>query len=89
MLSASPSLVKLVFNVEPQGLVPEQSFFWIFNEQGLTVMALGQVDLSNADRNTMIANLPALNPGVYRVKWVAVSKADQGFAEGDYSFAVK
>ena len=88
LLSTSPSQVKLVFNVEPQGLVPEQSFFWVFNEKGLTVVALGKVDLSTADRNVMVAALPQLSPGIYEVFWVAISLADQGFSQGRYSFAV-
>jgi methionine-rich copper-binding protein CopC len=88
LLSASPSQVKLIFNVEPQGLVPEQSFFWVFNVKGLTVVALGKVDLSAADRNVMVATLPQLSPGVYEVFWVAVSLADQGFSQGSYTFAV-
>jgi len=88
LLSSSPQQVKLVFNVELQGLVPWQSFFWVIQEKGLKVVALGQVDLNAPDRDVMIAKLPQLEPGVYQVKWVAVSKADQGFSEGSYSFAV-
>ncbi|MBI1729045.1 copper resistance protein CopC [Candidatus Acetothermia bacterium] len=88
LLDTAPTQVKLTFTVE-NGLVAEQSFFWVYSQVGLTVLASGSVDLSNADRNTMIANLPALTHGVYVVKWVAISKSDTGFSEGSYSFAVK
>ncbi len=88
LLNSSPARVQLVFSVESQGLVPEQSFFWVIKESGLSVVALGQVDLSVADRNVMAVTLPHLDPGVYRVKWVAVSFSDQGFSEGSFSFAV-
>ena len=87
VLSSSPAQIKLVFNVE-QGLVPEQSFFWVVKEKGLNVIALGQVDLLSADRNVMTVSLPTLDPGVYLVKWVAISHTDQGFSEGSFSFAV-
>jgi methionine-rich copper-binding protein CopC len=88
LLDTAPTQVKLTFSVE-SGLVPEQSLFWVYSQSGLTVLASGSVDLTNADRNTMVANLPTLTHGVFVVKWVAISKSDTGFSEGSYSFAVK
>jgi methionine-rich copper-binding protein CopC len=89
MLSAPPAQVKLVFSVEDQGLVADQSFAWVYREEGEQVVALGKVDVSSAARNAIVANLPAnLAPGIYVVKWVAVSAVDKGFGEGSYSFAV-
>ncbi|MBI1744764.1 copper resistance protein CopC [Candidatus Acetothermia bacterium] len=89
ILSVAPTQVKLSFNVEDQGLVTDQSYAWVYKEEGLQVVALGKVDLSSAGRNVMIMALPAnLSPGIYIVKWVAVSVVDRGFSEGSYSFAV-
>lgn len=90
LLAESPKEIKLVFSVEPGGLVPEQSLFWVVRQGPDEVVAVGKVDLSVADRNVMKAELKErLVPGVYLVKWVAISLQDKGFAEGSYSFAVK
>lgn len=82
--------VKLVFSVEPGGLIPDQSLFWVVRQGPDEVVAVGRVDLTVADRNVMRAELKErLVPGVYLVKWVAISLQDKGFAEGSYSFAVR
>ena len=89
ILSAAPAQVKLSFNVEDQGLVVDQSFAWVYKEEGEQVVAMGKVDTNNAGRNTINVSLPAnLGTGIYIVKWVAISLADHGFAEGSYNFAV-
>jgi methionine-rich copper-binding protein CopC len=88
LLSTSPSEIRLVFSVEPGGLIPEQSIFWVVKEQGRSVVAVGTVDLNAPDRDAMVAVLPSLERGIYSVKWVAISRSDQGFSEGSFSFAV-
>jgi methionine-rich copper-binding protein CopC len=89
ILSAAPTQVKLSFNVEESGLVADQSFAWVYKEEGEQVVALGKVDTNNKDRNTIVVALPAnLGTGIYVVKWVAISLTDKGFSEGSYSFAV-
>jgi methionine-rich copper-binding protein CopC len=89
LLSVPPKEVKLSFSVEDAGLVVDQSFAWVYREEGEAVIALGRVDTNNAARNTIIATLPAnLAAGVYIVKWVAVSVSDKGFSEGRYGFAI-
>lgn len=89
-MTESPKEIKLVFSVEPGGLIPDQSLFWVVRQGPDEVVAVGKVDLSVADRNVMKAELKErLVPGVYLVKWVAISLQDKGFAEGSYSFAVK
>jgi methionine-rich copper-binding protein CopC len=90
LLTESLKEVKLVFSVEPGGLSSEQSFFWLVKQGTDEVITLGRVDLGVADRNVMKADLKEkLAPGVYLVKWVAVSVQDKGFAEGSYGFAVR
>ena len=90
LLTESPKEIKLVFSVEPGGLSPEQSFFWLVKQGPDEVVAVGKVDLNVAERNVLKADLKEkLASGVYLVKWIAVSVQDKGFAEGNYSFAVK
>ncbi len=90
LLTESPKEIKLVFSVEPGGLNPEQSLFWLVKQGPDEVVAIGKVDLNVAERNVLKADLKEkLASGVYLVKWIAVSAQDQGFAEGSYSFAVK
>jgi len=90
LLTESPKEIKLVFSVEPGGLSPEQSFFWLVKQGPDEVVAVGRVDLSVAERNVLKADVrEQLASGVYLVKWIAVSVQDKGFAEGSYSFAVK
>ncbi len=89
ILSKAPAQVKLSFNVEETGLVADQSFAWVYKEEGEQVIALGKVDTTNKDRNTIVITLPAsVDTGIYVVKWVAISLSDKGFSEGSYSFAV-
>ncbi len=90
LLAESPKQIKLVFSVEPGGLDPAQSLFWLVKQGPDEVIAVGKVDLSVPDRNVMQAELKErLSPGVYLVHWVAISVQDRGFAQGSYSFAVK
>ncbi len=91
LLSAPPSEVRLAFLLggNETGLDVNQSFFWVVKEDSATVVALGKVDPSAPGRDVMVAKLHELEPGVYLVKWVAVSTPDSGFADGSYSFAVK
>ncbi len=91
LLTSSPPEVRLAFLVggDETGLDLNKSFFWVVKQGSETVVALGKVDPSAPGRDVMVARLPKLEPGVYLVKWVAVSTPDSGFAEGSYSFAVK
>ena len=91
LLQSSPTEIRLVFQLAPQeeGLVPDASSFWVVKEEGRTLVAVGKVDLDAPERNVLRAKLERpLEPGVYFVRWVAVSQGDQGFSEGRFSFAV-
>jgi len=91
LLRTSPTEIRLVFQLAPQegGLVPEASFLWVVREEGRTLVAVGRVDLDVPERNVLRARLEReLEPGVYFVRWVAVSQGDQGFSEGRFGFAV-
>nr|BAL53000.1 copper resistance protein CopC [uncultured Acetothermia bacterium]BAL60172.1 copper resistance protein CopC [Candidatus Acetothermum autotrophicum] len=91
LLTAPPAEARLAFLVggDETGLDPTLSFFWVVREESATVVALGRVDSTAPGRDMMVAKLPKLEPGVYVIRWVAVSTPDSGFAEGSYSFAVK
>lgn len=86
-----PAVVTLAFNEE---LDPERSAIWVLNitdaEDFIVDTGEAGVDLDNADRNTLTAALPeALEPGLYKVKWVAITPDDAGFREGELLFAVQ
>lgn len=91
LIDVSPERITVVFTVESVegGLQADGSLFWLVQQTGRKALAIGRVDLDNADRNTMVAALEApLEPGLYTVKWVGLS-AEGGFSEGDYDFAIQ
>jgi methionine-rich copper-binding protein CopC len=90
LLTTAPAEARLVFLVggDETGLDANLSFFWVIKEESETVVALGRVDPTVPGRDVMVAKLPKLEPGVYSIRWVAVSTPDSGFAEGKYSFAI-
>ena len=51
-------------------------------------IALNGVRFADDGHKVLLANLPMLGPGVYRVKWHVVS-VDTHRTEGDFNFAVK
>lgn len=48
----------------------------------------GGVDLDDLDRRTMIARLRPIGPGIYTVRWKAVSSPDLDVTQGSYRFMV-
>jgi methionine-rich copper-binding protein CopC len=90
VLTSQPSEVRLVFpSGATGGIDATQSDMWVIAVQGDRVVAHGGVDLDTADRIEMFAPIEEpLENGLYRVKWVGISLNDDGFAEGDYVFAV-
>ena len=86
-----PAVITLTFSEE---LLPERSAIWVLNitdaEDFIVDTGKIGVDLDNADRNTLTAELPeTLEPGLYQVKWVAITPNDAGFREGELLFAVQ
>jgi len=85
-----PAVVTLTFNEE---LLPERSAIWVLNVTDaldeIVDMGKAGVDLDNADRTTLIAELPTLSPGLYQIKWVAITASDAGFREGSVLFSVQ
>jgi len=53
-----------------------------------SAVATKNVRFNGADHKVLLADLPPLLPGTYRVKWHAVS-VDTHRTEGDFSFTVK
>lgn len=82
----APALVRLWFDDE---LDPKHSTVGVFDRRARRVDdGKGGVDLDDMDRKSMIARLRPLPPGVYTVRWKAVS-ADDGFvAQGAFRFTV-
>jgi len=90
VLTASPPQVRLEFEGAGGGLDPKRSFIWVIKVEGAEIVDLGNahVDLDVADRNVLVVGLPQLEPGLYTVKWIAISLDDNGFSEGSYPFAI-
>lgn len=87
-----PARIVLTFDEE---LEPTRSAIWVLNltdaEDVIVDTGVAGVDLEEPDRNTLTAELPAegLEPGLYRVKWVAITPDDAGFREGELLFVVQ
>ncbi len=86
-----PAVITLTFSEE---LVSERSAIWVLNitdaADFIVDTGTAGVDLDNADRNTLTAELPeTLKPGLYKIKWVAITLDDAGFREGELLFVVQ
>lgn len=83
-LTSAPTAITLKFNEKL-----EASFSSIkINDSAGHALASNKATLDVADASTLQAQLPALKPGVYTVKWVAVGH-DGHRRNGSYQFAVK
>jgi len=84
-----PAMVTLTFSEE----LAERSAIWVLNVTNALdeIVDTGKagLDLDNADRNTLTAELPTLSPGLYQIKWVAITANDLGFSEGAVLFSVQ
>jgi len=92
VLSDDLTRVEVVFTEESvgDGLIVENSIFWVVRVEGRRVVATGGVDLDSPGRNTMSAELDEpLEAGVYFIKWVGISGGDIGFSEGEIIFSVE
>ena len=83
-LTSAPADITLKFN---EKLEEGFSAIKVFDAAGHDVGAK-KTTLDAADNAVLRAHLPALKPGIYTVKWVAVGH-DGHRRNGDYSFAVK
>jgi methionine-rich copper-binding protein CopC len=83
-LTSAPAAIILKFN---EKLEPSFSAIKITDSAGHAVTS-DKATLDVADARTLHAQLPALKPGVYTVKWVAVGH-DGHRRNGSYQFAVK
>lgn len=83
VVQGSPNEVKVWFTEE---LEPAFSTLQVFDQAGKEVDRKDkQVDTS--DRTAIRVSVPRLVPGVYRVKWRALS-VDTHVTEGDFEFKV-
>lgn len=80
---APPREVRLWFS---QPLEPAFSKMRVLDASGRQVDA-GDSHLDSADATIVIATLPSLAPGTYRVQWRVVS-VDTHVSEGDFTFDV-
>ena len=81
---AAPAEVRMTFN---EALEPSFSALTVLDPAGHAV-AGGKTEVDSDTHDTMHMSLPALAPGVYTVKWVAVAR-DGHRTNGSYSFTVK
>ena len=79
----TPFVVVLRFDEE---LAPVESSILIRDSAG-TVVAEGGI-VEGEDLFTMVAELPALEPGEYLAHWIALTSDDQGKTQGDVNFTV-
>ena len=81
---AAPTEVSMSFS---ESLEAAFSSLTVLDATGHAV-ASSKMQLDDATHTTMHMSLPALAPGVYTVKWVAVAR-DGHRTSGSYSFTVK
>jgi methionine-rich copper-binding protein CopC len=79
----APKTLRLEFS---EGVELAFSGIDVANGSGGTVPARN-VRLNGNDRKVLLADLPPLSPGAYRVKWHVVS-VDTHRTEGDFAFSV-
>lgn len=85
-LTTVPRVVRAWFNDE---LDPKHSTLIVTDRRGRRVDdGKGGVDLNDLDRKSMLAKLRPIGPGVYTVKWKAVSADDRYVAQGTFRFTV-
>jgi methionine-rich copper-binding protein CopC len=83
---AVPAVVRAWYNDE---LDPKHSALGVWDARGKRVDdGKGGVDLNDLDRKSMLARLRPLPPGVYTVRWTAVSLDDQNVAKGSFRFTL-
>ena len=85
-ITAAPRVVRAVFSDE---LDPKRSTLTVTGARARRVDdGKGGVDLNDLDRKTMIARLRTIGPGIYTVRWKAVSADDQNVAQGTFRFTI-
>lgn len=85
-VKVAPRTVQVWFNDE---LDPKRSTISVSDSRGTRVDdGKGGVDLDDLDRRSMIVRLKAMGPGVYTVRWKAVSADDRYVAQGRFPFTV-
>jgi len=81
--AAAPKTLRLEFS---EGVELRFSGVEVTNASGMPI-SVEHVRYSGNNRKVVLADLPALSPGSYRVKWHVVS-VDTHRSEGDFTFAV-
>ncbi|OFX31548.1 MAG: hypothetical protein A2Z07_12170 [Armatimonadetes bacterium RBG_16_67_12] len=86
IVKTAPRVVRAWFNDE---LDPKYSTLIVTDSRGRRLDdGKGGVDLNDLDRKTMLAKPRPAGPGVYTVKWKAVSADDRYAAQGTFRFTV-
>ncbi len=90
VVRAAPRVIRLWFSLAPnEELDPRYSWVTVWDRRGRRVDdGRGGVDLKDMDRRSMIATLNPIGPGVYVVRWKAVTLPDRGVAQGSFTFTV-
>jgi methionine-rich copper-binding protein CopC len=85
VLAASdvPTRLELTFNEE---IDTKRSALYVFQVGPDRIVDQGDVTVEGAK---LTIGLKRLEPGVYLVRWIAISPDDGGYREGTLSFAVK
>lgn len=85
-----PKAVRVWFKLDPsEELDPGWSLISVWDAREKRVDdGKGGVDLHDLDRLSMIAPLKRLRPGVYTVRWKAVSTPDRAARQGTFRFTL-
>jgi methionine-rich copper-binding protein CopC len=84
VVNGAPQMMRLAFN---EAL--EQAFSKVVVVDGANrAMGLQRVELDKADPKILVATLPQLHAGQYRVEWSAVSH-DGHKSKGEFTFSVR
>lgn len=83
-LDTSPTAVVLTFSEEPE---PSLSSITITDASGRDA-PVGQVSALSSNPRSIVAQVPALEPGVYTVAWRVVSRVDGHATAGAFAFGV-
>ena len=86
----APKMVRLWFKLSGvEELDPQRSAVSVWDQRGKRVDdGKGGVDLDDLDRKSIIARLRPVGPGVYTVRWKAVSAPDGNVLQGRFQFTV-
>ncbi len=90
-VKTAPQVIRVWFTLAAanEELDPKRSILSVWDTNGKRVdNGRGGVDLNDLDHKSMIARIRPLPPGMYTVRWKAVSTPDLEVTQGTFLFTV-